>query len=65
MDIDIHILSLIYMYAVSDVFSANSSVSASPAIHRRQASPEKTAKSAHQKDSGLGISLNKQFILKS
>ena len=56
---------LVFDIHVSDVFSANSSVSASPATHRRQASPEKTAKSAHQKDSGLGISLNKQFVLKS
>lgn len=34
--------------------SANSSVSASPAINRRQGSPEKAVKHAHQKDSGLG-----------
>lgn len=33
--------------------SANSSVSASPAINRKQGSPEKAVKHAHQKDSGL------------
>ncbi|XP_055997452.1 calpain-9-like [Ostrea edulis] len=33
--------------------SANSSVSTSPAIHRRQNSPEKTVKLPQQKDSGL------------
>lgn len=40
------------MFCFTD--SANSSVSASPAINRKQGSPEKAVKHAHQKDSGLG-----------
>lgn len=48
----------LYRWKRNDVFfftdSANSSVSASPAINRRQGSPEKAVKHAHQKDSGLG-----------
>lgn len=40
------------MFCFTD--SANSSVSVSPAINRKQGSPEKAVKHAHQKDSGLG-----------
>lgn len=40
------------MFCFTD--SANSSVSASPAVNRKQGSPEKAVKHAHQKDSGLG-----------
>lgn len=40
------------MFCFTD--SANSSVSASPAINRKQGSPEKAVKHAHQNDSGLG-----------
>lgn len=48
----IFLKKLYIMFCFTD--SANSSVSASPAVNRKQGSPEKAVKHAHQKDSGLG-----------